>query len=84
MASECINPTIALFELQENQIYPEYKTLTNDDKKKVENFILVREKADNFALKMIRLESSVQVGIVNRVLKFCLKLTESDSKLEVN
>ena len=64
IAHKCINPTIALFKLQENtenKEYPEYKTLSKQEKKKVHKFIAVREEADDFASKMIHLESSIQL-----------------------
>ena len=64
IAHKCINPTIALFKLQENtenKEYPKYETLTKQEQKKVHKFIAVREEADNFALKLIHLESSIQL-----------------------
>ena len=61
MAVECINPTYEVVQLQEDKQYPEFDSLNWIDKKHVIKFFRIREKANNFAVKMIHLESSVQL-----------------------
>ena len=61
MAIECIKPTIEVINLRKENQYPKYESLTLDERKTVKKFVKVREKADDFSLKMIHLESSVQL-----------------------
>ena len=61
VAIECIDPTIEVIKLQKDKNYPEYKSLTSDEKDIVKKFAKVREKADRMMLKMIHLESAVQL-----------------------
>ena len=61
MAIECINPTIEVIKLKKGKKYPDYNSLTTDQIKTVETFVKGRDKADSLALKMIHLESSVQL-----------------------
>ena len=61
MAMDCIKPTINIMKLRRDKQYPDYKTLTSKEKEIVDEFIAVKQRADNFKLKMIHLESSVQL-----------------------
>ena len=61
MAFKCIKPTLEVAKLKKDKEYPEYKRLTDKETKLVQNFFNVLEEADHFALKMIYLESSVQL-----------------------
>ena len=61
MAIKCIKPSIAVIKLKNGKEYPEYESLAVEETKIVENYFSVCDKSLNFLLKMIHLESSVQL-----------------------
>ena len=89
MVTEYIHPTSKIAKLRTDKQYPEYKTLSSAEKKIVQNFVNVREKADNFKLKLIHLESSVQLVfyltllVVNINEVPLLELNYKETKLEM-
>ena len=61
MTMDCIKPTINIMKLRRDKQYPDYKTLTLKEKEIVDEFIVVTKRAENFKIKMIHLESAVQL-----------------------
>ena len=61
LAIKSYHPTANFFNLQRRNGNAKFQDLTDEDKKIVTKFFEVREKADFFILKMIHLESSVQL-----------------------
>ena len=68
MAIECMKPTIKVIKLQKDGEYPAYAKLTEEEKEIAEEFAKVRDKLDKFFIKMIHLESSVQLVFYLTVL----------------
>ena len=61
MAMECIKPTINIIKLRKDNKYPDYKTLESKEKVIAQEFIVIKERADGFKIKLIHLESAVQL-----------------------
>ncbi len=89
VATKAIKPTLDFIKLQDGKEYPEYADLTIEGKKVVEKFVKVREECDNAALRMIHLESAVQLVFYLTLLLFqvhevpLLELNYNESTLNV-
>ena len=72
MAVKSYRPTANFFNLQKRIVNKKFEDLTDEDKKIVRKFFAVREDEDAFTLKMIHLESSVQLTFYLILLLFSL------------
>ena len=72
MAIKSYRPTAKFFNLQAENENAIYEDLTEEEKKIVKNFFDAREQGDFLALKMIHLESSVQLTFYLTLLVFSL------------
>ena len=72
MALKSFRPTANFFNLQRRKENAEYEDLTEEEKKIVKKFFDAREETDVFTLKMIHLESSVQLTFYLTLLIFSL------------
>ena len=72
MAVKSYRPTANFFNLQKRIVNKKFEDLTDEDKKIVRKFFAVREDEDAFTLKMIHLESSVQLTFYLTLLLFSL------------
>ena len=72
MAVKSYRPTANFFNLQRRKENTKFDDLTEEDKKVVKKFFDAREKDDFFTLKMIHLESSVQLTFYLTLLIFSL------------
>ena len=72
MAVKAYRPTANFFNLQRRHENAKFDDLTEEDKKVVKKFFDVREEQDVFTLKMIHLESSVQLTFYLTLLIFSL------------
>ena len=72
MAIRSYCPTANFINVQKRKENSKYENLTEDEKKIVKKFFDAREEADSFALKMIHLESSVQLTFYLTLLLFSL------------
>ena len=72
MAVKAYRPTAKFLNLERRIKNAKFENLTEEDKKTVRNFFDLREKEDSFTLKMIHLESSVQLTFYLTLLLFSL------------
>ena len=72
MALKIYRPTAKFFNLQRRKENAKFEDLTEEEKEITTNFFDAREKSDIFMLKMIHLESSVQLTFYLTMLLFSL------------
>ena len=72
LAIKSYGPTANFFKLQERNENAKFSDLTEEDKKIVTKFFDSREREDGFMLKIIHLESSVQLTFYINMLLFSL------------
>ncbi len=75
MAIKSFRPTAKFIELQREKENPKYEDLTEEEKQTVKKFFDAREEGEIFTLKMIHLESSVQLTFYLTLLLFSLNET---------
>ena len=63
MAVKSYRPTAKFFNFQKQNENEKFEDLTEEDRKIVTKFFQAKENEDIFTLKMIHLESSVQLGV---------------------
>ena len=72
LATRAIKPTLYFIGLQDRKEYPEYSDLTEEGRKVVRRFFEIQEETEKAALRMIHLESSVQLVFYLTLLLFQL------------
>ena len=89
LAKKSYKPTARFFKLNEREENTKYKNLTEEEKIVVKKFCAVMEEQDKLILKMIHLESSVQLTFYLTLLLFnvyevpLLNLNYSDEQLNI-
>ena len=73
MAVRCLAPSANFFDLQKDKDNTRYEDLDYGEQIIVRKFVTVKEEEDKFHLKMIHLESSVQLVLYLTLLLFSLE-----------